>query len=217
MHAHLSRACRPAVHSAGHCGRPRPATVTGCSCQGAPSCAGAERAHSHHAARRVRPCPAMQGCPWRGGPLTAVQTRLQKYARHTELLLAGGAEGGAACRRRYAGKVAALRSVFSEFGLIRCRVLVEVRRKQERPAPCSPLCAPVGVGREERARRLVVQQRPYRLCMTHDLPGVPARRCAGCSSWPRCPACRRCQSSAPARTRCSTAWPPTLAWLTRWR
>ena len=37
----------------------------------------------------------------------------------------GTSAGG--CCRRYAGKVAALRGVFSEYGLIRARVLVEVR------------------------------------------------------------------------------------------
>jgi len=88
------------------------------------------------------------------------------------LILAAGAEGGAACCRRYAGKVAALRSVFSEFGLIRCRVLVEVRRKQERPAPCSPLCALVCLSGSSEPGGRWSSSAPYRPCVAHDRPGA---------------------------------------------
>ena len=51
---------------------------------------------------------------------------------------------GAAGGRRYASKVAPLRAIFSEYALIKFRVMVEVRWLQARGGPpcADPLCGP---------------------------------------------------------------------------
>lgn len=105
------------------------------------------------------------------------------------MVLAGGAKGCRACGRRYAGKVAALRSVFSEYGLIRSRVLVEVRRLS-RPVPrCAGPCVTASSRQECSKQGLIVQQYSFQLSIMRSdrvaaaqvrwlqqlaaLPGVP--------------------------------------------
>jgi len=117
---------------------------------------------------------------------------------------------------RYAGKTSSLRPIFSEFGLIRCRVQVEVRWLQRLAAhPGIPEVAPFSAEANALLNQLAEnfqlehaeRVKEFERTTNHDVKAVEytcsRSRPSSCLNWPR----STNSSTSPAPVKTSTTCP----------